>query len=143
MSNPQQFQFAGGSLVADQLDGEVVIVNLDSGVYYSLTGVGAPLWQALQEGVESSQLARQVATAFPESNLEQLTRVINRLLWQLVEEGILSQVSGDALCAVAPAAEDAAIPGGELLKYSDMQELLMLDPIHEVDNTGWPIKPQL
>ena len=25
-----------------------------------------------------------------------------------------------------------------LNKYSDMQDLLLLDPIHEVDDTGWP-----
>jgi hypothetical protein len=25
-----------------------------------------------------------------------------------------------------------------LQKYSDMQDLLLLDPIHEVDETGWP-----
>lgn len=25
-----------------------------------------------------------------------------------------------------------------LHKYSDMQDLLLLDPIHEVDDTGWP-----
>ena len=29
-----------------------------------------------------------------------------------------------------------------LKRYTDMQELLILDPIHEVDDTGWPaIKP--
>jgi hypothetical protein len=28
----------------------------------------------------------------------------------------------------------------ELIKYTDMQELLLLDPIHEVDETGWPEK---
>ena len=25
-----------------------------------------------------------------------------------------------------------------LHKYTDMQELLLIDPIHEVDETGWP-----
>jgi hypothetical protein len=30
-----------------------------------------------------------------------------------------------------------------LNKYSDMQDLLLLDPIHDVDVAGWPtIKPQ-
>jgi hypothetical protein len=23
-------------------------------------------------------------------------------------------------------------------KYSDMEDLIMLDPIHEVDESGWP-----
>jgi hypothetical protein len=26
-------------------------------------------------------------------------------------------------------------------KYTDMQELLLLDPIHEVDASGWPKLP--
>jgi hypothetical protein len=31
-----------------------------------------------------------------------------------------------------------------LNRYTDMQDLLLLDPIHEVDETGWPIqKPDL
>jgi hypothetical protein len=25
-----------------------------------------------------------------------------------------------------------------LERYTDMQELLLLDPIHDVDQTGWP-----
>lgn len=25
-----------------------------------------------------------------------------------------------------------------LTKYTDMQELLLLDPVHEVDDEGWP-----
>ena len=25
-----------------------------------------------------------------------------------------------------------------LQKYTDMEDLLLLDPIHEVDDTGWP-----
>jgi hypothetical protein len=27
-----------------------------------------------------------------------------------------------------------------LHKYTDMEELLLLDPIHDVDETGWPNK---
>jgi hypothetical protein len=26
----------------------------------------------------------------------------------------------------------------QLQKYTDMQELLLLDPIHEVEESGWP-----
>ena len=28
-----------------------------------------------------------------------------------------------------------------LEKFTDMAELLLLDPIHEVDDSGWPNKP--
>jgi hypothetical protein len=39
------------------------------------------------------------------------------------------------------AAHKEAIAGfeaPELVAYTDMQELLLLDPIHEVDERGWP-----
>ena len=26
----------------------------------------------------------------------------------------------------------------QLMKYTDMQELILLDPIHDVDEKGWP-----
>jgi hypothetical protein len=29
-----------------------------------------------------------------------------------------------------------------LQKFTDMQDLLLLDPIHEVDESGWPRVPQ-
>ena len=29
----------------------------------------------------------------------------------------------------------------QLSSYTDMQELLLLDPIHEVDESGWPNRP--
>jgi hypothetical protein len=26
--------------------------------------------------------------------------------------------------------------------YTDMEELLLLDPIHDVDETGWPVRAE-
>lgn len=64
------------------------------------------------------------------------------LVEELVTEGLL--VTGEA-AAVAPESPPAA-PVGErppfvrpiLQKYTDMADLLLLDPIHEVDEQGWP-----
>jgi len=38
--------------------------------------------------------------------------------------------------ALSPVRKPFALP--VLHKYTDMQELLLIDPIHEVDETGWP-----
>ena len=35
--------------MASELSGEVVILNLESGKYYSLDGVGATVWKLIQE----------------------------------------------------------------------------------------------
>jgi hypothetical protein len=40
----------------------------------------------------------------------------------------------------APAVPRAAFSAPVLQKYDDMQDLIMLDPIHEVDDSGWPAR---
>jgi hypothetical protein len=45
-------------------------------------------------------------------------------------EAVLEQ-TGEALVYAKP----------ELQVYSDMKDLLLLDPIHDVSEEGWPIRP--
>ena len=41
-----------------------------------------------------------------------------------------------------PGIERLSFEAPILHKYTDMQDLLLLDPIHEVDEAGWPsVKP--
>jgi len=43
-----------------------------------------------------------------------------------------------------PAAEDRLDwPGGWFEAYSDMKELLLLDPVHDVGDGAWPPKPDI
>ena len=42
---------------------------------------------------------------------------------------------------VDPEEERLGYVAPTLQKYSDMQDLLLIDPVHEVDETGWPNRP--
>ena len=42
---------------------------------------------------------------------------------------------------MSPAAELPNFERPKLGKYTDMQDLLLADPIHEVDEQGWPVQP--
>ncbi len=46
--------------------------------------------------------------------------------------------------ALAPisAGDRPAFEAPVLESYSDMQDLLLLDPIHDVDDAGWPVANQ-
>jgi hypothetical protein len=61
-----------------------------------------------------------------------------------VAERILVPADESAAPVLTPHPENgaAAQPYQEpkLGKYTDMQELLLLDPVHEVDEAGWPNK---
>jgi hypothetical protein len=69
---------------------------------------------------------------------------VQDLLAQLQQENLIVPVDGTG--AVDLDLEVPSHNGHEkpsfnlplLHKYSDMQELLLLDPIHDVDDAGWP-----
>ncbi len=58
----------------------------------------------------------------------------------LIEEGLIEPTDDPPLAEsvpTPPTIRTYATP--TLSKYTDMEELLLLDPIHEVDAQGWPI----
>lgn len=119
------------------IDGEVVIINLENGCYYSLLDLSAALWQLVAAGCTRDQVMAAAATAYPDAPdaLEKAGAFVD----ELVAEGLVLD-QGDGGEAPVPALPAVFTPP-VLEKFTDMQELLMLDPIHEVDAVGWPHKP--
>lgn len=130
-------------VVHETIDGEVIIVNLDSGSYYSLDQAGAVLWESLAQG---ASLARAVAllehryTAEPGA----IAAAAQALVTELLAENLLRPGEPAPADGPAPVLNGEARPfvAPVLHKHTDMQDLLLLDPIHEVDEAGWPaVKP--
>jgi len=123
---------------------EVVIVNLESGNYYSIDKVGAEIWALLAEGASIPQIVSHVGRRYaaPESEID---RTLRAWVEQLLSESLLVPVASTGAPrppTLAQAPDKLPYEPPVLQKYTDMQELLLLDPIHEVDETGWPnVKP--
>src|SRR4051794_38301552 len=74
-------------------------------------------------------------------------RAVEGFASQLVAEQLLVPVAGtedQPATAWQPPGAAPGLPAAygapALNKYTDMQELLLLDPVHEVDEAGWPSK---
>jgi len=119
------------------IDGEVVIINLDNGSYYSLLDLGARLWELIAAGWSRAELLDLVAGTYPETEASERTAAF---LDALVAEGLVSDTPG-AEKRTVEVALPATFTAPNLETFTDLQELLMLDPIHEVDAAGWPHKP--
>jgi hypothetical protein len=53
MTDPQtaaRYALNQPRVVGEVIDGEVMVINLDTGVYYSVTGAGAAVWPMLVGG---------------------------------------------------------------------------------------------
>lgn len=128
----------------ETIDGEAVIINLDSGNYYSLVDVGSFIWGLVEKGASVSELQDLVLQTY-EGNAGDVDRGVQELLTQLQQENLIVSVDGAgdpvALTTLQPSSNGDEKPlfnPPMLHKYSDMQELLLLDPIHDVDDAGWP-----
>lgn len=133
-----RYRLNSPEVVSETLDGEALIVHLGTGAYYSCRGSGEAIWAQLLAGRTVKEAADALASSFT-PNLEALTHDIERFLAELLEEDLLVD-AGDresAPQAASVAAESYEPP--TLNKYTDMQELLALDPVHDVDaSQGWP-----
>lgn len=118
------------TLSHELIDGEVVVIQFDTGNYYSLAGAAADLWQRLLSPATTADLLALFTDAPAEAAAD-----IEAFVNELLAEGLLRP-------AQPAAAPSPAAPLGyakpELNKYTDMQQLLLADPLHEVEEAGWP-----
>jgi Coenzyme PQQ synthesis protein D (PqqD) len=134
------FRIDAANIMHESIDGEVVVVNLENGTYYSLDSVGAHVWAQLADGRSVEALVENVAARY-EGDRDRIAEGIETFIRRLQEEKLIVTATSEAASPPAPAAP--AAPKGvysdpALQKYTDMEQLLLVDPIHEVDESGWP-----
>lgn len=129
------------SVIHEIIDGEAVIVNLESGSYYSIDGTGVDIWEYVDRGLGDDQIVNAMIASY-EGDRITIEKHVQQLLNQLREQKLIVPVDAPSTMEQAAAAavgqEKAEFVEPVLHKYTDMEDLLLLDPIHEVDDTGWP-----
>ncbi len=132
--------------ISETLDGETIIIDLDTGAYYSLNGTGSLFWSGVQSGFSLGQIAEMLGEKY-EAGAPAISAAVSGFAALLEADNLIAKAESSA-----PAARDAApadrsgtasgprkpfvSPARE--KYTDMQEMLLADPIHDVDASGWP-----
>jgi hypothetical protein len=124
-------------MFADITDGMAIVINGETGVYYGMNTLGTSVFENIIAGATIEDVLLSLkgldgATDTVEANL-------NSFLESLVEKEIL--LSGEELTKEVSIAKDAAKLDNFMMtvdEYSDAQELLLADPIHEVkEDSGW------
>ena len=132
------FRVNSPTVVSETVDQEVVMIHLDTGNYYSLRSTGALIWDALERGatVESITSALDANS----HNGSDIGAVVGSFVNELRAEELIVPADNPATSSSATI-ELSAHPFEPpvLEKYTDMQHLILLDPVHEVDDgEGWP-----
>jgi len=147
MQTQKVYRINTPQVISENIDGEVVIANLQTGVYYSMERVGADVWPWFENGISGEDLVNTAVVHYSgdRSDIESgLTEFVRKLLAErlIVEEapGVQSRAANAAVSTNGNGQRPFEKP--VLESYNDMQDLLLLDPIHDVDEAGWPAKPK-
>ena len=138
------FEVNEPTVISETIDGETIIINLASGTYYSLKHTGAAIWAAIQQSASLGAIAAMVRSSYDVDGHD-IEHEISTLVQRLVEEDLVRPTLGDvsppAACAPSPEERLAPFLAPVLDKFTDMEAMLLLDPVHDVDEKGWPNLP--
>ena len=141
----QRYETDLNNIIFEAIEAELVVINLKSGCYYSLNESASEVWKLVIDGYSIKQISEFFVKQYPPSTNDpsgEISRIVSEFIREdLISEAVPTDVSGKS-----------ELPGGlvfpksfqspTITKHSDIQDMLQLDPIHEVTDLGWPHKKE-
>lgn len=132
--------------VASQIvDGEAILIHFDTGSYYAADGSGGEVLDLIERGRSISEIVDDFAIRYavaPSEIESAVAKFLDQLLVeQLVVPAMDATIDGEITAGRATASSgpgSARFQPPTLEKHSELEDLLRLDPMHDVDEAGWP-----
>jgi len=133
-----RLSIASPTCVAEDFDGEIVALNLDTGLYFSLPGLAGAIWRDLNAGHLPESIVNELAAAN-----EVLGNDALRFISSLVSHGLLRE-NVEPKSGLPEPEYRALVECGNFdltfTAHDDLKDLVMTDPIHDTDEAaGWPV----
>ena len=133
------FRINTPAIAHQTIAGEMILINLENGTYYSARGSGAAILTLVDRGLGPAAIVSALQARHP-ADADRIEFAVTSFLESLLREGLIG--GRDAAGAGdSPIGDDPGTGGPfddpQLEKYADLQDLLFLDPVHEVTEAGW------
>ena len=140
MAENLRYNIFDNNIISDVFGEEVVLVNLQSGVYYSLKYSAAQIWIRLINQYSPTEIFTDLIQIY-QVDENDLMSDINLFFTQLLEDKIIKIASETEKKSIEFNSKGILVnyTSPVVEAFSDMQEILLLDPVHDVDKAGWPI----
>ncbi len=127
----------------EHIQDETIVIDFETGAYFSIGGYGCDIWGQIAAGLDASAILQSARITFDAVDGEAEEGIL-RFIGDLERETLIIK-TGEGSSAEPKAQPSPGTPKREFVrpslnKYTDMKDLLLLDPIHEVDDRGWPVQ---
>jgi hypothetical protein len=141
LQGTERFAIDPRRVVHETIDGEAILIQLETGTYYSLRGCGPEIWTMIAGSWPADEVIAEMQRRYP-ADPDGVADATAALVADLVAEQLLTVApagaNGHPIGSPMEEAPGEEFEAPELQKYTDMEYFLLLDPIHEVDQAGWP-----
>jgi hypothetical protein len=123
-----QYRLNEPAVIADTIDGETIIMNLEKGDYYSLNSSGGEIWLHVLAGKRRDELLAAIAERHGEApSSAEIDAFIARLIEYRLIVATAQPANGNEVAAqeIGPT---TLWSKPEISVYADMKDLLALDP---------------
>jgi len=134
------FRINSPSVIHERFEDEVVAIHLDTGAYHSMTGAAADAFVLLSEQATAVELADALKSRYA-ATADEIVAALAPFLEQLQKEQLIAAVgTRKPRGALRVTGDESGLPfvPPTLEAFHDLENLLLLDPIHEVGDEGWP-----
>jgi len=127
------------NLIYEKMEGEVIALDMQSGTYYSMQKMAGFVWSLL----ENEHTVKDII-AFINQNYIVDDQLMAIEVKGFVESLIAANLIKEQVASNKDTKEKVSITNKGYNKplletYTDVQDLLTIDPIHDVDEMGWPM----
>lgn len=135
------YEINAPAVAGEIIDGEAIILHLPLGHYFSSEGSGALIWAGIERRMSLAGISRALAERFG-LDVDEAQTAVGAFIHELERHDLVRPgAEPEALAATDPLPGEGSYASPRIEIYTDMQHLLLLDPIHDVDTTGWPLTP--
>jgi Coenzyme PQQ synthesis protein D (PqqD) len=87
---------ASRSVVAEELDGETILLSMDSGVYFGLNIIGTAIWRRLTTGGDVESVIAELTSRYQDIPSSTIARDAHVLVAELTKHGLLTPLPTSA-----------------------------------------------
>ena len=127
-------------IVDEIFEDEIIIINFDNGNYFSLRQSATNIWKGIKNG-QSIEMILENLQAKYEVNEQEVRNSVLKMLDVFLKENLISSSNDIAKkndIVIEKITTKTPFEPPVFEKFTDMNDLLLLDPVHDVDESGWP-----
>lgn len=124
-------------IVFEKFDDETVLINLEKGNYYGVMNLAKIIIELLEEGIAEHDLV-SILENYYEIDSNEIRKDVHDFFSFLLNEGVVLSKEGQINLPKIDFKDGIKYIKPIIEVYSDMQDLILLDPVHDVNGSSWP-----